>query len=233
MESRFIYNIIAVALAVVSLSIISAPHVAAASLHRNAETQDTQPPQTPNNFRIDSRSANSMYLNWDWAADQGGGYVSQYELRYLDKRIVANHNYPGETISLDGFNLSPGNAYTIELWAIDNSGNRALAPARLVFETTPPGVANDLRLVGLRLDRPDLITFTPAPDASKMWGYNVYLDGQLIGTSRGTNQVSIFDMVYYLACIDPHGEVDIRLQAIDSSHNVSQQFSAPLRVVFP
>jgi hypothetical protein len=222
-----------VAIASIAAAIGPAPFVAAASGVGGA-TQDTQPPLAPNNFRIESRSAGSMYLAWDWATDQGGGFVARYELKYLGKTVLVNHYYPGESISLTGFNLQPGSTYPIELWAIDDSGNRALSPARLTFETTPPGAASDLRLVGMQQDYPDVIAFTPAPDNStKIWGYHIYLDSEFIGTTRAVNRVGIFDFVYYIACIDPHGPVDIQLRAIDSSHNVSQHLSAPLRVVFP
>jgi hypothetical protein len=199
-----------------------------------ASGQDTAPPETPRNFKIEGRDSSRLRLTWDWVADVGG-YVDRYELKYNGQTTAFAQPYPGYWAAIAGLNVQPGNAYTFELWAIDTSGNRSQAPARLVFETTPPGQASSLRLLDTRAGYPDHIAFTGAPDNSgRMFGYEIFLDGQLLGTTRAASQFSLADYVFYIACIDPpSGPAQVQLRAIDSSLNYASQLSAPLTVVFP
>jgi hypothetical protein len=196
---------------------------------------DITPPSTPGGFRIEQRNMSSLRLNWNWTPD-AGGYVAKWELSYAGRTVVFNHTYPGDTINITNLNLQAGNAYIFELKAIDDSGNRSLVPARLVFETTPPGRASNLRLVSMRGNYPDIIAFDAAPDNSgNINSYEVFLNGESLGTTGSSQtQFSLFEQVYLIACIEPSsGPATLELRATDSSFNVSQQFSTPLTVIFP
>jgi hypothetical protein len=195
---------------------------------------DTTPPATPGGFQITQRSGTNVTLNWNWTADVGG-YVASWELVYAGQTVAINHNYPGHTQSVANLNLSPGNAYTFKLYAKDNSGNRSLVPAQLVFETTPPATASNLQVLSTRQGYPDLIGFTAATDNSgSIWGYEVFLNGESLGITQASSQFSLYDQAFLIACIEPtSGPNTLRLRAIDASHNPSTQLSAPFTVVFP
>ncbi len=123
------------------VGLIAAITVASTALPVTATAAgDTTPPPTPGGFVITQRTGSTLGFNWGWTSDNGG-YVPRYELSYANKKVLIDHAYPGHTQNITGLDLSPGKAYNFELRAIDHAGNKSLAPARLVFETTPPGQA--------------------------------------------------------------------------------------------
>jgi len=196
---------------------------------------DITPPPTPSGFTITQRTSSTLSFNWGWTSDNEG-YVPRYELSYASNKILIDHAYPGHTQNITGLDVSPGKAYSFELRAIDHAGNKSLTPAQLVFETTPPGQASDLRLTSTRQGYPDIITFTAAPDNSgHIASYEIFLNGESLGTTGSpATTFSLFDQVYLIACIEPpSGPATVQLRAIDASFNPSQQLSAPLTVVFP
>jgi hypothetical protein len=218
------------------LGVITAITVASTALPATATAaEDTTPPPTPSGFAITQRTSSSLNFNWGWTSDNGG-YVPRYELSYVDKKILIDHAYPGHTQNITGLDVSPGKAYSFELRAIDHVGNKSLIPARLVFETTPPGQASNLRLASTRQGYPDIITFTAAPDNfGHIASYEIFLNGESLGTTGSpATTFSLFDQVYLIACIEPpSGPATVQLRAIDASFNPSPQLSAPLTVVFP
>jgi hypothetical protein len=196
---------------------------------------DTTPPPTPSGFVITQRTGSTLGFNWGWTSDNGG-YVPRYELSYSGKKVLIDHSYPGHIQNITGLDLSPGKAYTFELRAIDHAGNKSLVPARLVFETTPPGQASNLRLVSTHQGYPDIIAFNASPDNSgQIASYEIFLNGELLGaTGSSRTTFSLFEYVYLIACIEPSsGPATVQVRAIDSSFNPAQQLSAPLTVIFP
>lgn len=217
------------------IGIITAITVASTMLPATAMAAgDTTPPPTPSGFTITQRTGSALSFNWGWTSD-GGGYVPRYELSYAGKKVLIDHSYPGHTQNIAGLDVSPGKAYAFELRAIDHSGNKSLTPSQLVFETTPPGQASNLRLVSTRQGYPDAIAFTAAPDNSgQIANYEVFLNGESLGTTNSSTTFSLFEQVYLIACIEPpSGPATLQLRAIDASFNPGQQLSAPVTVVFP
>lgn len=196
---------------------------------------DTTPPETPGGFRIEQREGDKLRFNWNWTTDVGG-YVSQWEISYLGKTIILNHNYPGDTINVSDLDLNSGNSYTFGLRAIDTSGNKS-GQTQLVFETTPPTSPTNLRLVSYdSYGNPDLISFDAGSDNAEIRSYEVFLNGQSIGMTTGSDrfhQFSLMEQVVIVACQStPRGTATVQLRAIDSSFNVGS-LSTPLTVVFP
>jgi hypothetical protein len=195
---------------------------------------DTTPPPTPANFKLEQRTATSLRFNWSWTSDNGG-WVQRYELSYAGKIVLIDHAYPGHSQNISDLNFQPNSAYSFELRAIDQAGNRSAIPARFVFETTPPGAASNLHVVSMSGGYPDIIGLTAAPDNGGIRDYEVFLNGESLGMiGRGANQFSLMEQIYYIACIDPpSGPATLQLRAVDSSFNASPALSAPLTVVFP
>lgn len=202
-----------------------------------ATAQTTTAPNTPANFRLESRISNQVRLNWEWLA------ADHYDLAFDGRTVILNQYYPGVTQDVSTLDLSPGRTYTFRLRAFDQAGTPS-APAELVFETTPPSPPSNLRQLstkritsgdGRQEDYPDLISFTPATDnAGTIRSYEVFLDGVSFGRVGGgqTTQFSLFQLVSEAYISIPCGPTALQMRAYDSSLNASD-LSATASITFP
>ncbi|MBB5791750.1 hypothetical protein [Jiangella mangrovi] len=198
-----------------------------------AVSADTTPPPTPENLRLVGRMPDQVGFIWTTTRD-GAVNAPRYELSFPGGRVVVDDYRTWATAPLAGLDLSPGREYGFELRAVDASGNRSAVPARFTFETTAPGVATGLRQVSTRAGLPERIVWTAAPDNGGIQGYDIVLNGEVIGTTgRTVPEVDLFDLVVNIACIDPpSGPATVQVRAIDTSFNTGP-LSAPLTLLFP
>lgn len=195
--------------------------------------KDTTPPPTPANLQLVGRTPDQLGFVWTTTMD-GGSAAPRYEITFPGGRTVVGNYQTWATTPLAGLDLSPGRSYAFELRAIDAAGNRSVTPARFTFETTAPGVATGLRQVSTRAGFPERIGWTAAPDNGGIQGYDVVLNGEVIGTTgRSVPEVDLFDLIFNIACIDPpSGPATLQVRAVDTSFN-SGALSAPVTLQFP
>lgn len=196
---------------------------------------DTTPPPTPENLRLTGRQTQPERLGLFWSAtrDDTGG-VRRYEVTGPLGSTLTDQWRTWHIEDVSGLDLSPGHSYTFELRAVDAAGNRSLVPATFDFETTPPGVATGLRQVSTRSGYPALIEWTAAPDNAAIMSYEIFLDGESLGsTGTAAPRVDLFEQIFNVACVPPpSGPATVQVRATDTSLNTGA-LSAPLTVVFP
>ncbi|MCI9888325.1 fibronectin type III domain-containing protein [Micrococcales bacterium 31B] len=93
-------------------------------------TGEDLPPTAPGDLRVSYVTANSAILNWDAARDDIG--ISRYDL-YSSGQRVGNYSNTFRQATLSG--LEPGRTYTIDLIAVDTSGQEG--PKATLRFTTP------------------------------------------------------------------------------------------------
>lgn len=201
------------------------------------QAADTTPPPAPTMFRMTGRidgQPSTLGFFWYLTFDQGYA-VPKYELSHQGGTTVIDNFRTWASVQVAGLDPAPGNAYDFQLRAIDAAGNKS-APAHFEFETTPPGVATDLRLVSVRQGGyPQIIEWTAAPDNSGTISYyEIFLNGQSLGPANADPRVDLFHQIINVACLDdlPRGQATIQVRAVDGSLN-SGPLSAPLTVTFP
>jgi hypothetical protein len=189
-------------------------------------------------FMLRSRNGSNVQLDWDWPL--GGAPTHHYVLSLGSRTVVLNQYYPGTSQDVGHLDLTSGHSYTFTVRAIDDSGN-ASTPARLLFETTPPQPATNLRQVstirfpGRPEVYPDTIAYTPARDnTGTIRHHDVVVDGVVFGSIGGNRgRFSLFYVIQQMLYpVMPCGRTTIQLRAYDPSWNRSR-LSVPLTVRFP
>jgi chitodextrinase len=146
-----------------------------------ASARDTTPPTTPTGVRVASVTEDSISLAWNRSTDDSGR-IHTYLVCYSGFCL-----YEGTSGSATITGLVPGTAFTFQVKAMDPSGNES-ALSSPVTGTTASDLTAPTTPGGLR------VTATSPSSVSLAWerstdrwglGYQVFMDGQLIGGSAG------------------------------------------------
>src|SRR5690606_18858077 len=80
---------------------------------------DRTPPTAPSNLRLVSKTATSVVMAWNAAADPSG--IAVYDI-YMNSHFVGEHK-SGASLQFTATNLWPNTAYTFTVRAQDGAGN--------------------------------------------------------------------------------------------------------------
>ncbi|SFS63651.1 NPCBM/NEW2 domain-containing protein [Paenibacillus sp. BC26] len=150
---------------------------------------DTKKPNVPTNLVSPSQTDETIDLKWSPASDNVG--VVGYDV-YKDGAL-AGSTAPGElAFTLTG--LSPQTTYSITLRARDAAGNVSEASAALSVTTElpdsqPPTAPAGLAAVSVTGTSASL-AWTASADNKAVIGYEVYRNGNLIGSTTGASATS-------------------------------------------
>jgi chitodextrinase len=138
-------------------------------------TTDSQAPTVPGNLHSTSITATAVSVAWNPSSDNVG--VAGYGL--YKGGVKQGADQAGTSFTFTG--LTPGQTYTLEVDAVDTSGNRS-AKAQLVVtaDGTPPTVPGNLRMTAVGLTQVS-VAWDASSDDVGVVGYGVYLDGSKQG----------------------------------------------------
>lgn len=150
-----------------------------------APCPDAQAPTTPGNLRTTSVTQTSAAIAWDPSSDDGG--VLGYGVYWSGVRVADTAD---TSFVLTG--LDCGTSTTVEVDAVDGSGNRSSKASRLVSTSTCLDTQAPSSPTGLRTTSSTQNTLTlawnVATDNVGVTGYDVFRNGTKVATGSGTSQ---------------------------------------------
>ncbi|WP_160395442.1 fibronectin type III domain-containing protein [Paenibacillus sp. MMS18-CY102] len=178
--------------------------------------QDSIAPAWPTGSRVTaSLDTGGAELQWDEAVDNEG--VSRYDI-YSGSGWIASVN--GDKLSYTVSGASDSTAvYRIE--AVDATGNRTPSSLRtndpdipVPVDTTPPSWSGNSSLTASGITSTSMaLTWTGASDPLGIGLYNVYMNGELIGSPSVAN--------WFVDGLQPDTEYAFKVEAADTLNNWS------------
>jgi glycosidase/chitodextrinase len=145
---------------------------------------DTTAPSVPANVSAQAQSASSITVSWTASTDNVG--VTGYEV-YRGSALVGS---PVGTSFTDN-NLTANTAYTYTVKAVDAAGNRSAASSPATATTAAPDTQAPTAPLGVSATATSsgaaLVSWTAATDNVAVTGYEVFRDGNLVGTTASTS----------------------------------------------
>ena len=151
-----------------------------------ADGPDTEAPSAPANLSASNITETSVDLSWNASTDNVG--VTEYEV-YQDGALLGT--VTGTTATVNG--LTSETTYAFYVIAKDTAGNSSAASNTLnvttdggtVADTQAPSLPTGLSASNIADTTVDL-SWNAASDNVGVTGYNVYMDGSLLGSVAGT-----------------------------------------------
>jgi chitodextrinase len=154
-------------------------------------TNDTTKPTLPTNLTATANSSSQITLSWTASTDAGGSGLKGYNIYRVGTTLPVNSvPQTGTTFTQTG--LNPSTAYTYQIEAIDNAGNKSMKTASVskttlalstIPDTTKPTTPGQ-PTASLVTQTTLKLTWTASTDAggSNLTGYKLYRNGTQIGT---------------------------------------------------
>ena len=177
---------------------------------------DTKRPGKIENLSV--ASVGDRFARIVWSAGSDDQKLVGYNV-YLNGIKV--NEAPVQTASYLADSLEAGTSYTTTVTAVDKVNNESLVNEIISFETleldtnppTPPTTLTTDVATGLALQ----VSWEGATDTeTEIFGYNVYLDGELYNTDS-----TILSNSVLLKVFEPNTAYNIEIEAIDAGMNVS------------
>lgn len=176
---------------------------------------DTEKPSIPQNVETIAKSTESIRIAWEESSDNQ--QLAGYNV-YLDGVRVNDEIIQNISTIIDG--LQPNTKYTIAVTSIDEMGNESLLSTFLT-ETTyelddqvpqpPSEIMTDI-LESMAVQ----ISWAGATDNQAIYGYKVYVDGELFNTSD-----YIYDNQVVIKPLLPETSYSITIETVDVAFNTS------------
>ena len=170
---------------------------------------DNEVPSTPTNLAVASTSTASANLTWTASSDNIA--VAFYKI-YVDGNFYMNASTNSATVS----RLSQGTTYTFYVIAADAAGNVSpqsnTATGTTLIDDQSPTAATNLTLGSVGTNNIS-ISWTAATDNIGVVSYNIYVNGQLMGSTTDTNA--------NIANLDPSTVYTLYVVAKDAAGNLS------------
>lgn len=151
-----------------------------------ATISDTQPPSVPGALSVTSVDYTSVVLSWKPSTDNND--IKGYDI-YCDGSKAAST--PGTYYVCKG--LAPGKTYSFSVKAYDIAGNCSMLSSNITAvtpaDTVPPSIPYGLKASTVSETEIGLV-WSASSDNVKVKGYEVYCDGQKIGSSSDTSYSS-------------------------------------------
>ena len=179
---------------------------------------DTNRPEDVNNLRITATGDRFARVAWDKSSDDQklAGYNIYLNGTKMNEQVIAASEYIFE-------NLTASTKYSLAVTAVDLVGNESFIQQIVNMETlspdtippTPPTAISADVTTGLAVE----VSWDGATDGQTgIYGYNVYLNGELYNTD---SLITVNSMV--LKVLTPETEYDVQIEAVDAGMNVSEK----------
>ena len=172
---------------------------------------DTEAPSAPANLGTSDLTHESCTLSWDAASDNVG---VKYYCIFLDGDSLGSTSATEYPVS----SLEPGTLYTLAVSAVDDAGNIGDLSEELTVETLLPDM--EAPTVPANLGISDLthescnFYWNPSSDSVGVKYYNVYLDGDSLGNTGGTE--------FLLSFLEMGTTYTLAVSAVDDAGNESE-----------
>lgn len=179
---------------------------------------DTERPENVTNVKVTAIGDEFINISWDKSTDNQKleGYNVYLNGSKVNEAVVPENRFLFE-------NLTPSTSYSIAVTAVDLVNNESLIENILNVQTLepdtvapmPPTILSVIDTSGLALK----ISWEGATDEqSSIFGYNIYVDGELYNTDSVISTNSII-----LKVLGPSTEYNVEIESIDAGMNVSEK----------
>lgn len=147
--------------------------------------KDTQPPTIPTGLTV--TNVNYTFISLCWAAAKDNTGVKGYQIYRDGKKIVTTSK-----TSYTNINLIPAKKYTYVVRAYDAAGNLSASSTPLhtaaKTDTEEPSIPQSLSVFSKDY-RSITLSWDPSTDNTSIKGYDIYNNGNKVGSSSGTSYV--------------------------------------------
>ncbi len=185
---------------------------------------DTQRPDVIHSIKVNAKGDRFIDLSWDQTTDNQK--IDGYNV-YLNGVKMNDEKLDKTSYFID--NLTPNTNYSVVVTALDRVMNESFIDTVVNVKTLPPDNEPPLPpstftadiITGLAMK----ISWEGASDGqSFIYGYKVYLDGELYNTDSLVSNNSII-----LQVLEPETEYTVEVESVDAGMNVSEK-SSPFSV---
>ncbi len=181
---------------------------------------DTEKPTTPSSIQLLDKASNIMRIAWSKASDNQK--LAGYNF-YVNGQKYNSQSLTDTMLVLD--DLTANTKYTFAVTAIDNMGNESELSAWLTETTHPldetsPTAPTDIT-TDIAASMALQISWSGATDETAIFGYNVYVDGELYNTDD-----YVYENNLIIKPLTPDNSYEIKIQTVDAGLNTSPKSDA-------
>lgn len=147
---------------------------------------DTENPTAPTGVKELAKTETSITIGWKESEDDIG--VAGYKI-YRNEKEIGKVNGSSKEMKYTDTGLVPGMEYEYSVKAYDLAGNTSSSSEKIsvktIEDTTPPTTPTELKIT---MKTPTLVSlqWKQSTDNYMVEGYNIYRDGEIIGTTDKT-----------------------------------------------
>ena len=177
-------------------------------------TADSEAPTVPTNVSLSNITTTTIDTSWEASSDNVG--VTKYEI-YVDGSLNGTSTNTNYTIT----SLNPATNYSITVLAKDIASNESIQSTAVngttLTDSTAPSVPTNITITN-ETGTSFIVNWNASTDNSSVSSYDVFLDGNLKGTSTTTTYTAIG--------LNATTTYSVSVLARDSADNISAQSAA-------
>lgn len=177
---------------------------------------DTEKPTAPASLALTSYSSTKARLNWDESTDDGNlaGYSLYVNGNLWNAQSLLDTNY-------EVTGLTPGTDYSFTVTAVDEAGNESglsniVNVTTYPEDNTPPDAPENITATTIAPMALEIAWDEAVDNETGIYGYNVYVDGDLYNTED-----IILDNSVTISVLEPETQYAIEVEAIDAGENTT------------
>ncbi|MFA7077136.1 MAG: fibronectin type III domain-containing protein [Syntrophomonas sp.] len=180
---------------------------------------DLTPPTWPESKQLTATRVTPNSVTLQWTAAQDNVIVAGYKI-LQDSVVVQTVNATTNTCNIDG--LTPSTDYNFRIEAVDGNGNQSIDGPNITVTTIEADIIAPTWPEGSELTithaaAPALVLhWTEAADDWGLAGYQVYQDGQLLGSVDNSTRK------YHVTGLEINKSYNFMVKAVDSFNNCSE-----------
>ncbi|WP_086029052.1 endonuclease [Tenacibaculum holothuriorum] len=175
---------------------------------------DTEAPTTPSNVSLSNITTSSVDISWSASTDNTA--VTSYDI-FVDGALNKNVTTTSTTIS----NLNHNTTYSFTVLAKDAADNKSAQSSPVngttLEDTEKPTTPTNV-FIGNQTDVSFKVSWTASTDNTAVTGYNIYLDGNKVGSSSS--------LEYTATGLTKSTTYSVQVSALDAANNESSLSNA-------